>query len=72
MVEFHTSRNATEMMAFVLDCHPQAAQIRELNPGRAAVRDMPDLKYFHPDAGRERGGKAQPEGDAGLDFDPRP
>jgi hypothetical protein len=47
MVDFYTSRDATEMMAFVLDCHPEAAQIRQLNPGLFAVRDLPEIKYFN-------------------------
>jgi len=47
MVNFYTSRDATEMMAFVLDCHPEASQIRQLNPGLSAVRDLPDIKYFN-------------------------
>jgi hypothetical protein len=34
------------MMAFVLDCHPEIAQIRQLNPGLSAVRDLPDIQYF--------------------------
>jgi hypothetical protein len=46
MVNFYTSRDATEMMAFVLDCHPEVSQIRQLNPGLSAVRDLPDIKYF--------------------------
>jgi len=46
MVDFYTSRDATEMMAFVLDCHPEVSQIRRLNPGLSAVRDLPDIKYF--------------------------
>lgn len=32
MVDFYVTRDATEMMAFLLDCHPEAAQIRKLNP----------------------------------------
>jgi hypothetical protein len=47
MVNFYTSRDATEMMAFVLDCHPEVSQIRQLNPGLSAVRDLPDIKYFN-------------------------
>ena len=49
MVDFYTSRNGTEMMAFVLDCHPEAVQIRQLNPGLSAVRDLPGIKYFSLD-----------------------
>lgn len=33
MVEFYVTRNATEMMAFLVDCHPAAADLRNLNPG---------------------------------------
>jgi len=45
MVDFYTSRNATEMMAFVLDCHPEISQIRLLNPGLAVVKDLPTIGY---------------------------
>jgi Fic family protein len=33
MVRFYLSRNATEMMAFLLDCHPDAAHIRAMSGG---------------------------------------
>jgi hypothetical protein len=46
MVDFYTSRDATEMMAFVLDCHPEVSRIRQLNPGLSAVRDLPGIQYF--------------------------
>jgi hypothetical protein len=46
MVDFYTSRDATEMMAFVLECHPEISQIRQLNPGLSAVKDLPDIQYF--------------------------
>jgi hypothetical protein len=46
MVDFYMSRNATEMMSFVLDCHPEAAQIRQLNPNVSAVHDSPGIKYY--------------------------
>jgi len=49
MVNFYTSRDATEMMAFVLDCHPEISLIRQLNPGLSAVRDLPEIKYFSLD-----------------------
>lgn len=41
MVEFYITRNATKMMAFIVDCHPSATQIHEIN-------DMPEV----PDKGR--------------------
>ena len=31
MVRFYQTRDATEMMAFLLDCHPDATAIRALN-----------------------------------------
>jgi hypothetical protein len=46
MVDFYTSRDATEMMAFVLDCHPEISKIRRLNPGILGVRDLPGIKYY--------------------------
>jgi hypothetical protein len=45
MVDFYTTRNATDMMAFVVDCHPEIGEIRHLNPGLSAVRDMPNISY---------------------------
>ncbi len=46
MVDFYTSRDATEMMAFVLDCHPEISQIRQRNPGLLAVKDLPNIQYY--------------------------
>ena len=34
MVRFYLSKDATEMMAFLVDCHPDAAQIHEENDRR--------------------------------------
>ena len=31
MVELYITRDATKMMAFIVDCHPSAAQIHEIN-----------------------------------------
>jgi hypothetical protein len=31
MVRFYKSKDATEMMEFLVDCHPEAQAIRELN-----------------------------------------
>lgn len=33
MVRFYLTRDATEMMAFLVDCHPEAAQIHAAHPG---------------------------------------
>jgi prophage maintenance system killer protein len=49
MVDFYTSRDATEMMTFVLDCHPEAAKIRQLNPQLLAVRDGASIDYHRLD-----------------------
>jgi len=46
MVDFYITRDATEMMAFVLDCHPEIAQIRQLNPGLSVIKDVPSIKYY--------------------------
>ncbi|HXY98253.1 MAG TPA: Fic family protein [Steroidobacteraceae bacterium] len=46
MVDFYASRDATAMMAFVLDCHPEIARIRELNPGLSAIGEPPAIRYF--------------------------
>jgi prophage maintenance system killer protein len=54
MVDFYTTRDATEMMAFVLDCHPEATQIRQLNPELSAVRDLPSIQYFCLDDSMQR------------------
>lgn len=33
MVDFYVTREGTQMMAFIVDCHPEAQEIRRLNPG---------------------------------------
>ena len=42
MVEFYITRDATKMMAFIVDCHPSATQIHEIS----------DTSYDVPDKGR--------------------
>jgi hypothetical protein len=49
MAEFYTSRDATQMMGFVLECHPEFYRIRELNPELSLVRDPPAFKYYRFD-----------------------
>ena len=46
MVDFYISRDASPMMAFVLDCHPQIARIHQLNPGLSVIKDAPRINYF--------------------------
>lgn len=77
MVDFYATRDATEMMAFVLDCHPEISEIRQLNPGLLAVKDLPEIRYYslHGPAeqtNHEAHSTAQAIRDAaaGLDFDP--
>ena len=55
MVDFYASRDATAMMAFVLDCHPEIARIRELNPELPALSEPPAMRYIRleDDFGRE-------------------
>jgi hypothetical protein len=49
MAEFYTSRDATQMIGFVLECHPEFSRIRELNPELSLVRDPPAFKYYRFD-----------------------
>ncbi len=72
MVDFYTSRDATRMMAFVLDCHPEVSQIRQLNPGLSAVRDLPEIQYHSlSDSVKQRSHVARSSGrvDAGAAAD---
>jgi hypothetical protein len=50
MVDFYQNRDATEMIAFVLDCHPDIAQIRQLNPGLIVIKDLPQIQYHYLDS----------------------
>jgi prophage maintenance system killer protein len=52
MVDFYTTRDGTEMMAFILDCHPSAAEAYQLNPGLIRIEDAPRAKYFRLDEPR--------------------
>ncbi|HEV2443428.1 MAG TPA: hypothetical protein VGT07_12970 [Steroidobacteraceae bacterium] len=77
MVEFYTSRDATQMMSFVLECHPEFSRIRELNPELPLVRDPPAFKYYRfddplPEAGYSAVPAEQdaPSRGRGTDFDP--
>jgi prophage maintenance system killer protein len=71
MVDFYITRDATEMMAFVLDCHPEASRIREHNPGLASVRDLPSIQYVRLGDSMASGIRAdsQLERDADPDLD---
>jgi Fic/DOC family len=54
MVEFYSTRNATEMMSFVLECHPEIVEIRRLNPGMSAVHDLPSINHYSLGDPRDR------------------
>ena len=60
MVDFYASREATAMMSFVLDCHPEIASIRELNPGLSAVSESPGMNYFRLEDSMPPGGARPP------------
>lgn len=49
MVEFYTTRDATRMMGFVLQCHPEFSRIRELNPELSLVRETPTITHYRFD-----------------------
>lgn len=49
MVEFYTTRDASRMMGFVLECHPEFSRIRELNPELSLVRDPPAIREYRFD-----------------------
>jgi hypothetical protein len=49
MVEFYTTRDATRMMGFVLECHPEFSRIRELNPELSLLRDAPAVEHYRFD-----------------------
>ena len=49
MSEFHTTRDATQLMGFILECHPEFARIRELNPELSLPPSAPAFKYYRFD-----------------------
>lgn len=63
MVDFYSRREATQMMAFVLDCHPEIGLIRQLNPWLPLIKDAPQIEYHSDDSlGIPASGKAAPAG----------
>jgi hypothetical protein len=48
IVDFYTTRDATRMMGFVLECHPEFSRIRELNPELSLVR-APEMTQYRVD-----------------------
>jgi Fic/DOC family len=72
MVDFYQTRDATVMMAFVLDCHPEIAQIRQLNPGLSVVNDLPGIEYSRLEESMRRNTHDEPSaggGDRGAGLD---
>ncbi|HEV2269626.1 MAG TPA: hypothetical protein VGR92_09215 [Steroidobacteraceae bacterium] len=49
MVAFYATRDATRMMGFVLECHPEFSRIRELNPELSLARDAPAITQYRFD-----------------------
>lgn len=49
MVGFYATRDATQMMGLVLQCHPEFARIRELNPELSLVRAAPAIRHYRFD-----------------------
>lgn len=79
MVEFYTSRDATQMMRFVLECHPELSRIQDLNPELSIVRDAPGIRHYRFDdplptaAGPivpVRGAQEEPVRRRDVDLDP--
>lgn len=75
MVEFYTTRDATQMMGFVLQCHPEFSRIRELNPELSLVRDSPGITHYRFDDplphGLQAGGAVDPASDRNEQDAPR-
>lgn len=77
MVEFYTTRDATQMIGFVLECHPEFSRIRELNPELSLVRDAPRITEYRfddplPQANRGLEARAaDPESDRDDPDEPR-
>ncbi len=75
MVDFYTTRDATQMMSFVLDCHPEIALIRQLNPGLSVIKDAAQIEYVrleatHVKENTPEAHKTRLERDASIDLDP--
>lgn len=81
MVDFYTTRDATQMMGFVLECHPEFSRIRELNPELSLVRDAPAFRHYRfddpvphaeepPVPSGERDDRDAPRRGRGADHDP--
>ncbi len=49
MVRFYLTKDATEMMAFLVNCHPEADQIHDANPNSPADESANGKFGFNPD-----------------------
>lgn len=63
MVEFYTTRDATRMMGFVLECHLDFSRIRDLNPALSLVRDAPSVRQYRFDDPLPPAGATDPAGE---------
>jgi hypothetical protein len=46
MVDFYTTRDATDMMGFVVDCHPSATEIHDINPDIPGGANSSHIKHY--------------------------
>jgi hypothetical protein len=72
MVEFYTTRDATRMMGFVLECHPEFSRIRELNPELSLVRDAPAIREYRFDDPVPQTNDPAPPAERGPDIPASP
>lgn len=63
MVEFYTTRNATDMMSFVVECHPEIIEIRRLNPEMSTVHDLPNMNHYSLSDSQDRSRTSPPLGE---------
>jgi hypothetical protein len=79
MVDFYTTRDATDMMGFVADCHPSATEIHDINPDIPGGANSSHIKHYRIEdpvkqAGPENSlsqdiGESQSERGAGFEGD---
>jgi hypothetical protein len=71
MVDFYTTRDATEMMAFVVECHPSATEIHDMNPEIPGGANSSYVKHYRIEdpikqAGPEGGVSEHPAQESGV------
>ena len=58
MVEFYSTRDATQVMRFILEYHPGFSRICELNPELSLVRNTPEIMLYSFDDPLPRSNRA--------------